>query len=899
MTTLRIWSWKPGGAASGAALLAVAIGLILAAGTCVLAHDPDPRVLPPNLAPMGKSYGDWGAAWWQWALSIPKAENPILDPTGALGHVGQSGPVWFLAGTFGGFAERTCIVPAGKAIFFPIVDGTWWAPDDIPLAKDIATMLGKNPATMSDEELIRLVVNWQIDHAAPIFCTVDGVPIDGLESYRAQSSPFDVNLSDLVADWGYTPGPAGPAVADGYWVMLAPLEAGPHEIHFKGGLTFTEPGFEGWTFTTEMLYHLTVDAGPNDAILPPDLMVGGMSYGEWGAKWWQWAYSIPVADNPLFDETGAKAGTAQSGPVYFLAGVINVSGTAERTITVPAGKALFFPILNVETDNVGVDPPNTVEQLYGWADFYIRSITDIHANLDGKPVVNAFDYRGTSPASFSYDLPATDNIYQYFGMDISGTVDPAVSDGHWLMLAPLSPGRHRLEFGGTYGDPINFTLNIIYHINVEDGPNGVVLPSDLAVGGMTYGEWGAEWWQWALSLPVTGHPLFDDTGANAANGQSGPVWFLGGTFTVLEEKPGEIVGRVTREFTMPYGKAIFFPILNVETDSVGIDPPPTPAELAAWAATNIDHVTEVRASVDGVPLENLGAARAASPEPFAFTLPDADNLYQFFGVDVKGTIEPAMSDGYWVMLKPLPPGEHTIKFYGKLDMSAEGGMIFIQDITHIVTVLPEVVAPSPLILPWQFQALGMTYAGWSAKWWQWALAQPADVNPIEDPDGRFSANGQSGPVWFLAGTSGWMAERAVTIPAGKAIFFPIINNIWITIPDNPNYPAAIPPSQCPARRRPPVRHLRRLRGAWTQRTSSSANSMARRSRSRPSIAQRARCSRRICPSMPGPSHRISTTPEPTRTPSPTGTGSCWRPSLRESTRSTSAGEARSRASSPK
>ncbi|MCK7502716.1 MAG: hypothetical protein MZV70_00525 [Desulfobacterales bacterium] len=75
-----------------------------------------------------------------------------------------------------------------------------------------------------------------------------------------------------------------------------------------------------------------------------------MTYGEWSAKWWQWAYSLPVDQNPFFDENGSCTNGANGpvGPVWFLTGVINVSGTAVRNCTVPAGKALFFPIINAE-----------------------------------------------------------------------------------------------------------------------------------------------------------------------------------------------------------------------------------------------------------------------------------------------------------------------------------------------------------------------------------------------------------------------------------------------------------------------------------------------------------------------------------------------------------------------
>ena len=94
-------------------------------------------------------------------------------------------------------------------------------------------------------------------------------------------------------------------------------------------------------------------------IVPIGTRTLGLSYGEWGAAWWQYVFKIPVHDpsnpsqflNPLFDQTGANCGVGQSGPVFFLVGVINTTGTATRSCTVPANKMLFFPILNYEADN--------------------------------------------------------------------------------------------------------------------------------------------------------------------------------------------------------------------------------------------------------------------------------------------------------------------------------------------------------------------------------------------------------------------------------------------------------------------------------------------------------------------------------------------------------------------
>jgi len=83
------------------------------------------------------------------------------------------------------------------------------------------------------------------------------------------------------------------------------------------------------------------------------------------AVWWQWLYSVPLAENPSFDATGQFAFRNQPfDRLIFLAGTStsfvvngNVFGTAERSITVPRGTAFFFPLINTEIDNVMFDTP--------------------------------------------------------------------------------------------------------------------------------------------------------------------------------------------------------------------------------------------------------------------------------------------------------------------------------------------------------------------------------------------------------------------------------------------------------------------------------------------------------------------------------------------------------------
>ena len=93
---------------------------------------------------------------------------------------------------------------------------------------------------------------------------------------------------------------------------------------------------------------------------------------------------------------------------------------------------------------------------------------------------------------------------------------------------------------------------------------------------------------------------------------------------------------------------------------------------------------------------------------------------------------------------------------------------------------------NPGILPPHAQPYGESYGQWAADWWTWALFIPAEINPLNDTNGAYAAVGQHGPVWFLAGsTTSAAVTRSVTVPDGKALFFPIINTLWWTAPTDP------------------------------------------------------------------------------------------------------------------
>ncbi|MCC6488482.1 MAG: hypothetical protein IT364_13375 [Candidatus Hydrogenedentes bacterium] len=240
-------------------MVGATLAVVLFAFTAILppveaAGNANPRILPPQSTPYGLTYGDWVAEWWTWAVSIPAAENPILDETGQFAAVGQSGPVWFLAGTFGESASRVVTVPRGKALFFPIFNSLWWAPDDLDDASWLAGELGYDASAMTAEELIRLIANYQVDFATSMSVTIDGVPITGLDAYRAESCPTPLTDTDLLDDLGAEISQPNFAIGAGYWLLVAPLPVGEHTIQFA--VESDNPVFG--PFTLDVTYDITV-----------------------------------------------------------------------------------------------------------------------------------------------------------------------------------------------------------------------------------------------------------------------------------------------------------------------------------------------------------------------------------------------------------------------------------------------------------------------------------------------------------------------------------------------------------------------------------------------------------------------------------------------------------------
>jgi hypothetical protein len=202
----------------------------------------------------------------------------------------------------------------------------------------------------------------------------------------------------------------------------------------------------------------------------------GLTYAEWTAKWWQWAYSIPKNINPAFDDTGIHCTVNQNGPVWFFPGAYGKDVT--RHCTVPSDKAILFPILNSECSLAEFPNLRNYEQLRQCAKQIQDSVIQLNASIDGKNIGNLEQYRIGSPL-FNFTLPQNNIL----GLPPQST--QAVSDGNWIFLEPLSEGNHTISFkGGLRNDsdskannsyvfavPHGWDNNVTYHLTVIDHSN--------------------------------------------------------------------------------------------------------------------------------------------------------------------------------------------------------------------------------------------------------------------------------------------------------------------------------------------------------------------------------------------------------------------------------------------
>jgi hypothetical protein len=149
------------------------------------------------------------------------------------------------------------------------------------------------------------------------------------------------------------------------------------------------------------------------------------------------------------------------------------------------------------------------------------------------------------------------------------------------------------------------------------------------------------------------------TGADCSRGQSGRVWFLGATNA--GGMPIEMNCRI------PAGTYLFLLVFNVEAATIEGDGA-TEAEQRRAARAGAAGIRDLWAEIDGVRVVGVEGYREESPWFVYGPLPAGNVVQELFRVPgaAEGSTSTAVDAGYYLMIKPLPEGEHTVRVHGAM-----------------------------------------------------------------------------------------------------------------------------------------------------------------------------------------------------------------------------------------
>jgi hypothetical protein len=259
-------------------IIVMALGVLL---TLALATPMALAQVEPGAAESARAT-QLDAAWWSWAVSTPASKNPLNGGDPDYSDAQCNGqPVtktatneWFLAGSAGALlddgghvisgsgAERTCDVPAGTHLVFPILSNICATPVDAdPNDPDAPENLSECARRVTDDML----------EDGEYYVKVDGQDVAANRIVRAQPSPYTINFYDdpnsnddnIFAGYGYLGEQT--AASAGLYGRLPPLSKGEHTIEWAGKFPWTGgevydegPIYPEFELVQETTYNITV-----------------------------------------------------------------------------------------------------------------------------------------------------------------------------------------------------------------------------------------------------------------------------------------------------------------------------------------------------------------------------------------------------------------------------------------------------------------------------------------------------------------------------------------------------------------------------------------------------------------------------------------------------------------
>lgn len=195
------------------------------------------------------------------------------------------------------------------------------------------------------------------------------------------------------------------------------------------------------------------------AIDYPEIIAGKEIYGKpleyWAQEYWKWFVTLPPGDIPKNDSTNLNQcilGTDSNNIMVFLMSSYDLTYGAKCTIS--PDKPILVPLLISECDATVPEPrtkTGKIEDLWtctresneGFEAWDVRLDNKVLFQKAGNIAVNAemkdeILVRNSSLFTISYP-----EINRF---EVEAGSYPAVVDGYYLILKPLSPGEHVLKY---------------------------------------------------------------------------------------------------------------------------------------------------------------------------------------------------------------------------------------------------------------------------------------------------------------------------------------------------------------------------------------------------------------------------------------------------------------------
>lgn len=161
--------------------------------------------------------------------------------------------------------------------------------------------------------------------------------------------------------------------------------------------------------------------------------------------------------------------------------------------------------------------------------------------------------------------------------------------------------------------------------------------------GIPYVQWTEKWWQWVANFTKATDPNDSYTSEKCSINQniSGNVWFL--------SMPPPEMSAYERTCKIPRHMSILLPANTGECDTGDSSSPITCAKQG-------DEGARITVYLDGAKYDYDVVKDRITSNLFSLTWTD-NNIFDAPAGTVKGAV-----DGYFIFLKPMTPGNHTLSY---------------------------------------------------------------------------------------------------------------------------------------------------------------------------------------------------------------------------------------------